>query len=193
MNTYVLEAVLKVVRSIPELHDAEAECSNLTKCQEEVTDALVAWRSKQSDIHARNLDLQQQVALAERQLITAKMDGSCGEALERLKEELALLQGREKQMRTDIKDLDDCLEAIEEQLLSIKMQKETLEKPEGDEAFLKNELSLFLNVSSILPDLAEPKFSGTYVDKQKGVKTFKFSSKTMSQFEIGQAAWELMK
>ncbi|OAE34557.1 hypothetical protein AXG93_1487s1030 [Marchantia polymorpha subsp. ruderalis] len=164
LNTYVLEAVLKVVRSIPELHDAEAECSNLTKCQEEVTDALVAWRSKQSDIHARNLDLQQQVALAERQLITAKMD-----------------------------DLDDCLEAIEEQLLSIKMQKETLEKPEGDEAFLKNELSLFLNVSSILPDLAEPKFSGTYVDKQKGVKTFKFSSKTMSQFEIGQAAWELMK
>ncbi|KAG6552038.1 hypothetical protein Mapa_006344 [Marchantia paleacea] len=57
LNTYVLEAVLKVVRSIPELHDAEAECSNLTKCQDEVADALVSWRSKQSDIHARNLGL----------------------------------------------------------------------------------------------------------------------------------------
>ncbi|KAL2642056.1 hypothetical protein R1flu_009643 [Riccia fluitans] len=77
-------------------------------------------------------------------------------------------------------DLEDCLEAIEDQLLSIKMQKETLEKPDPDEAFLKNELSLFLNVSSILPDLGDPKFSGTFVDKQKGVKAFKFSADSMS-------------
>lgn len=34
-------------------------------------------------------------------------------------------------------DLEECIEAIGEQMASIKLQKDTLEKPDAEEAFLK--------------------------------------------------------
>ncbi|KAL3678239.1 hypothetical protein R1sor_021195 [Riccia sorocarpa] len=115
------------------------------------------------------------------------------EGREMLTKKMTEWQAKLGELHSRNEEVDDCLEAIEEQLHSIKTQKETLEKPDPDEGFLKNELSLFLNVSSILPDLGDPKFSGTYVDKQKGVKTFKFSADEMTPFEICQAAWDMMK
>ncbi|CAM6119262.1 unnamed protein product [Calypogeia fissa] len=164
LNVTALKDGVHAIRILDALYDAESDVSNLRKTQQDITELLAAWRSKQAEMNSQNLELQQQVALAERRLVSAKMD-----------------------------NLEECIQAIEEQMISIRLQRETLEKPDPEEAFLKNELSLFLNVSSILPDLGDPKFSGTFVDKQRGVKTFKFPTTEMSPFETCNAAWDMMR
>ncbi|CAM6107105.1 unnamed protein product [Calypogeia fissa] len=193
LNVSELQETVALLRTCHDFHPKELDCGILRKVQADMSEVMANWRAKQAEKQSQNLELQQQVALAERRLVSAKMDGSNNEEFERVKEQLAQAQAREKQMQADVKDLEDCIVAIEEQMLSIKLQKDTLEKPDAEEAFLKNELSLFLNVSSILPDLGDPKFSGTFVDKHRGVKTFKFLSTEMSPFETCNHAWDMMR
>ncbi|CAM6103859.1 unnamed protein product [Calypogeia fissa] len=193
LNVTALKDGVHAIRILDALYDAESDVSNLRKIQQDITEILAAWRSKQAEMNSQNLELQQQVALAERTLVSAKMDSSNNGELECVREQLAQAQARERKMQADVKDLEECIQAIEEQMISIRLQRETLEKPDPEEAFLKNELSLFLNVSSILPDLGDPKFSGTFVDKHRGVKTFKFPATEMSPFETCNAAWDMMR
>ncbi|KAL2642057.1 hypothetical protein R1flu_009644 [Riccia fluitans] len=94
---------LSVMHQISEVHDAEATWGTLVQAKETLANKMIEWQARLGEIHSRNQEFEEQVAIAEQKLIAAQMDTSCAEALEGLKEEQALLLAREKQMETDLK------------------------------------------------------------------------------------------
>lgn len=182
----VMESLSTVINTDDEFHAIQQIAQNLRSLvnmcqinQKEVQDCVQGLREK--------------VKAKEQRILNAQKSNLKDEELEALRNNLAQARIEEEKARATARSLEEHLDGLAEQLQSVEAQKQTLVSLAAEEVQLKNELSLFSTISSIIPDLSQTQvFAGTLLDKED-VKEFTLDSSDMSAFQQSKTIWDMIR
>ncbi|XP_068650443.1 kinetochore protein SPC24 homolog [Aristolochia californica] len=114
--------------------------------------------------------------------------------LEPVQRDLADKLLKEKILLEELRAVNDEIEDLEKQRVSVEERKEALKKAMKEELRLQKLLSMYASMTNLIPDLSdESKISGHIVDRdKKRIEKFEFDPLKASSSEICNTLWKAM-
>lgn len=186
------EEVIAIMESLSTMINTDDEFHAIQQLAQNLRSLVHMCQLNQKELQACLQGSRDKVKAKEQAILNAQKLNWKDEALEELKNNLAQARIEEEKARATARSVEEHLDALAEQLQSVEAQKQTLVSLAAEEVRLKNELSLFSTISSIIPDLSQTHvFAGTLLDKED-VKEFTLGYADMSAYQQSKTIWDMM-
>ncbi|XP_024540363.1 uncharacterized protein LOC9657254 [Selaginella moellendorffii] len=140
-------------------------------------------------------DLKQEVDATDKMMARLKNAGVNDAELEALTITLKQIRDHEQDLEEETRVLKDEVNRIETRFNSLEAKKEELKKLEALQQHNTHELSLFAQVTRIVPDtesIGSSILTGSILDEQKRLRSeFKLNTTEKSEFETCRALWRM--
>ncbi|KNA06979.1 hypothetical protein SOVF_176160 [Spinacia oleracea] len=152
--------------------------------------------SSDSDFNSNQIaisDYQKKIDDCKHKIEMARSEVVSDEEIERLQKELDVQLKREKQLREDLKVIDDDINELDHQRLSLEDRSQRLRKLEEEQDKELSKLQLYASVTKVIPNLDSPADTGHIVDRDKNtVERFEFDPLQEDAFDICNKIWKMI-